>query len=133
MRRPTHSASTDRASWSHSSLIQSLIRTRRFEFVRSWQRTNLVSLRFIESHDNALCISDSGLSTLHALPTPVSRVGQKVCKFVWFDIRARESEPWNAVGDVACWLAQDRGNNSCPSGHNSSKNRKVVQGGTGRT
>ena len=61
------------------------------------------------------------ISTLHALPTPVSRVGQKVCKPAWFDIRARESEAWNAVGDVSCWLAQDRANTPSHSGDSNSE------------
>ncbi|KAI6019829.1 Rad17 cell cycle checkpoint protein-domain-containing protein [Pisolithus orientalis] len=45
------------------------------------------------------------LSTLHALPTPVPRLGQKVCKPAWFDVRTRELQAWDAVGDVASWLA----------------------------
>ncbi|KIM70458.1 hypothetical protein SCLCIDRAFT_1142108 [Scleroderma citrinum Foug A] len=61
------------------------------------------------------------LSTLHALPTPVSRVGQKVCKPAWFDIRARESEAWNAVGDVASWLACGKANGVGHLGDDSSE------------
>lgn len=45
------------------------------------------------------------LSTLHALPTPVPRLGQKVCKPAWFDVRTKELEAWDAVGDVASRLA----------------------------
>jgi len=61
------------------------------------------------------------LSTLHALPTPVSRVGQKVCKPAWFDIRARESEAWNAVGDVASWLAWGKASGIGHSGDDGSE------------
>ncbi|KIJ61820.1 hypothetical protein HYDPIDRAFT_158739 [Hydnomerulius pinastri MD-312] len=46
------------------------------------------------------------LSTLHALPTPVPRTGQKVCKPAWFDVRAKETEAWDAVGDVLSWLGR---------------------------
>ncbi|KAG6336985.1 hypothetical protein ID866_2086 [Astraeus odoratus] len=49
------------------------------------------------------------VSTLHALPTPVPRTGQKVCKPAWFNIRTQELEAWDAVGDVGCWLARDTG------------------------
>ncbi|KAH7887075.1 Rad17 cell cycle checkpoint protein-domain-containing protein [Phlebopus sp. FC_14] len=48
------------------------------------------------------------LSTLHGLPTPVPRTGQKMCKPAWFDVRARELEAWDAVGDVASWLGRSR-------------------------
>ena len=61
MRGPTQGASIDRAIWPHPSLIQSLIRTRGLGIVRSCRRTRLVSFRLIESHENALYISDSGL------------------------------------------------------------------------
>jgi len=44
------------------------------------------------------------LSTLHALPIPVPRKGQKVCKPSWFDVRNKEQEAWEGVGDVAAWL-----------------------------
>ncbi|OAX32204.1 hypothetical protein K503DRAFT_870274 [Rhizopogon vinicolor AM-OR11-026] len=44
------------------------------------------------------------LSTLHALPTPVPRKGQKVCKPSWFDVRKKEQAAWEGVGDVAGWL-----------------------------
>lgn len=46
------------------------------------------------------------LSTLHSLPTPVPRKGQKVCKPVWFDVRTRELEASDAVGDVLGWLGK---------------------------
>jgi cell cycle checkpoint protein len=46
------------------------------------------------------------LSTLHALPTPVPRKGQKVCKPSWFAVRNKEQEAWEAVGDVTAWLGQ---------------------------
>ncbi|KAH0835838.1 Rad17 cell cycle checkpoint protein-domain-containing protein [Lanmaoa asiatica] len=46
------------------------------------------------------------LSTLHSFPTPVPRNGQKVCKPVWFDVRTRELEASDAVGDVLGWLGQ---------------------------
>ncbi|KIK82071.1 hypothetical protein PAXRUDRAFT_832422 [Paxillus rubicundulus Ve08.2h10] len=49
------------------------------------------------------------LSTLHSLPTPVLRAGQKVCKPAWFDLRAKEMEAWNALGDVLGWLGRDGG------------------------
>ncbi|KAI6129591.1 Rad17 cell cycle checkpoint protein-domain-containing protein [Pisolithus croceorrhizus] len=51
------------------------------------------------------------LSTLHALPTPVPRLGQQVCKPAWFDARTKELEAWDAVGDVVSRLAHV-GNNS---------------------
>ncbi|KAG1776322.1 Rad17 cell cycle checkpoint protein-domain-containing protein [Suillus placidus] len=44
------------------------------------------------------------LSTLHALPTPVPRNGQKVCKPSWFDVRNKEQDALEGVGDVATWL-----------------------------
>lgn len=44
------------------------------------------------------------LSTLHALPTPVPRKGQKVCKPSWFDVRNKEQAAWGGVEDVATWL-----------------------------
>ncbi|KAG2142475.1 Rad17 cell cycle checkpoint protein-domain-containing protein [Suillus clintonianus] len=44
------------------------------------------------------------LSTLHALPTPVPRKGQKVCKPSWFDVRNKEQDALEGVGDVATWL-----------------------------
>lgn len=44
------------------------------------------------------------LSTLHALPTPVPRKGQKVCKPSWFDMRKKEQDALEGVGDVATWL-----------------------------
>ncbi|KAG2343137.1 Rad17-domain-containing protein [Suillus weaverae] len=44
------------------------------------------------------------LSTLHALPTPVPRKGQKVCKPSWFDVRNKEQDALEGVGDVASWL-----------------------------
>ncbi|KAF9225947.1 hypothetical protein BS17DRAFT_572394 [Gyrodon lividus] len=46
------------------------------------------------------------LSTLHSLPTPVLRTGQKVCKPRWFDARAREMGAWDAAGDVLGWLGR---------------------------
>ncbi|KAG0704979.1 Rad17 cell cycle checkpoint protein-domain-containing protein [Suillus ampliporus] len=44
------------------------------------------------------------LSTLHALPTPVPRKGQKVCKPLWFDVRNKEQGALEGLGDVAAWL-----------------------------
>ncbi|KAG1902214.1 Rad17 cell cycle checkpoint protein-domain-containing protein [Suillus fuscotomentosus] len=44
------------------------------------------------------------LSTLHALPTPVPRKGQKVCKPSWFDVRNKEQDALEGVGDVVTWL-----------------------------
>lgn len=44
------------------------------------------------------------LSTLHALPTPVPRKGQKVCKPSWFDVRNKEQDALEGVCDVATWL-----------------------------
>ncbi|KAG1745261.1 Rad17 cell cycle checkpoint protein-domain-containing protein [Suillus lakei] len=44
------------------------------------------------------------LSTLHALPTPVPRKGQKVCKPSWFDVRNKEQDALEGLGDVATWL-----------------------------
>ncbi|KAG1876848.1 Rad17 cell cycle checkpoint protein-domain-containing protein [Suillus tomentosus] len=44
------------------------------------------------------------LSTLHALPTPVPRKGQKVCKPSWFDVRNKEQDALEGVGDVMTWL-----------------------------
>ncbi|KAG9313631.1 Rad17 cell cycle checkpoint protein-domain-containing protein [Chiua virens] len=46
------------------------------------------------------------LSTLHSLPTPVPRRGQKACKPIWFDMRTKELEAWDAVGDVLGWLGK---------------------------
>ncbi|KAG2117372.1 Rad17 cell cycle checkpoint protein-domain-containing protein [Suillus discolor] len=46
------------------------------------------------------------LSTLHALPTPVPRKGQKVCKPSWFDVRNKEQDALEGVGDVVTWLGQ---------------------------
>lgn len=46
------------------------------------------------------------LSTLHALPTPVPRRGQKVCKPVWFDMHTKELEALGGVGDVLGWLGR---------------------------
>lgn len=46
------------------------------------------------------------LSTLHSLPTPVPRSGQKVCKPSWFDVRTKELDALNAVGDVLGWLGK---------------------------
>ncbi|KAG2156755.1 Rad17 cell cycle checkpoint protein-domain-containing protein [Suillus bovinus] len=45
------------------------------------------------------------LSTLHSLPTPVPRKGQKVCKPSWFDVRNKEQDASEGVGDVVTWLA----------------------------
>ncbi|KAG6379990.1 Rad17 cell cycle checkpoint protein-domain-containing protein [Boletus reticuloceps] len=47
------------------------------------------------------------LSSLHSLPTPVPRSGQKVCKPTWFDVRTRELEASDAVGDVLSWLGKN--------------------------
>lgn len=47
------------------------------------------------------------LSTLHSLPTPVPRKGQKVCKPTWFDVRTRELQASDAIGDVLGWLGKD--------------------------
>ncbi|KAH7905330.1 Rad17 cell cycle checkpoint protein-domain-containing protein [Hygrophoropsis aurantiaca] len=47
------------------------------------------------------------LSTLHALPSPVARRGQKVCKPSWFEVRTAEMEAWNGVGDVGAWLGRE--------------------------
>ncbi|KAI6043951.1 Rad17 cell cycle checkpoint protein-domain-containing protein [Pisolithus marmoratus] len=52
------------------------------------------------------------LSTLHALPTPVPRLSQKVCKPAWFDIRTKELQAWDAVGDIASWLTHVAANSS---------------------
>ncbi|KAG8216677.1 Rad17-domain-containing protein [Butyriboletus roseoflavus] len=46
------------------------------------------------------------LSTLHSLPTPVPRNGQKVCKPTWFDVRTKELGASDAVGDVLGWLGK---------------------------
>lgn len=46
------------------------------------------------------------LSTLHSLPTPVPRNGQKVCKPTWFDVHTRELEASDAIGDVLRWLGK---------------------------
>ncbi|KAL4079446.1 Rad17 cell cycle checkpoint protein-domain-containing protein [Scleroderma citrinum] len=62
------------------------------------------------------------LSTLHALPIPVPRLGQKVCKPAWFDIRARELEACSAVGDVACWLASGKASGVGHLGDDSAEN-----------
>ncbi|KAF8842403.1 hypothetical protein BDN67DRAFT_899264 [Paxillus ammoniavirescens] len=56
------------------------------------------------------------LSTLHSLPTPVLRTGQKVCKPAWFDLRAKELEAWGAVGDVLGWLGRGGGGDGSGSG-----------------
>lgn len=50
------------------------------------------------------------LSTLHALPTPVPRKGQKVCKPSWFDVRNKEQDAMESVGDVVTWLGHGGAN-----------------------
>ncbi|EIW78507.1 hypothetical protein CONPUDRAFT_167507 [Coniophora puteana RWD-64-598 SS2] len=47
-------------------------------------------------------------STLHALPSPVTRRGQKVCKPAWFAARTAELDAAAGVGDVVSWLARRR-------------------------
>ncbi|KAH7917450.1 P-loop containing nucleoside triphosphate hydrolase protein [Leucogyrophana mollusca] len=49
------------------------------------------------------------LSTLHALPSPVARRSQKVCKPAWFGVRRAEGEACEGVGDVMEWLASEGG------------------------
>lgn len=58
----------------------------------------------VQSTNSPYAFPTLTLSTLHALPTPVPRNGQKVCKPTWFDVRTRELEASDAVGDVLGWL-----------------------------
>ncbi|KAG1876283.1 Rad17 cell cycle checkpoint protein-domain-containing protein [Suillus subluteus] len=56
------------------------------------------------------------LSTLHALPTPVPRKGQKVCKPSWFDVRNKEQDAMEGVGDVTTWLGHGGASDEHTSG-----------------
>lgn len=56
------------------------------------------------------------LSTLHALPTPVPRKGQKVCKPSWFDVRNKEQDALEGIGDVATWLGHGGASDECAPG-----------------
>ena len=44
------------------------------------------------------------LGTLHSLPTPVPRKGQKMYKPEFFDVLKRTKDAAEAVEDVGCWL-----------------------------
>ncbi|KAG2064310.1 hypothetical protein BDR04DRAFT_1084552 [Suillus decipiens] len=56
------------------------------------------------------------LSTLHALPTPVPRKGQKVCKPSWFDVRNKEHDALEGIGDVVTWLGHGKASDECAPG-----------------
>ncbi|CAK5274318.1 unnamed protein product [Mycena citricolor] len=47
------------------------------------------------------------LGTLHSLPTPVSRRGQKLFKPEFFDFLSKEKAAWDSVRDVRSWIGQD--------------------------
>ncbi|KAJ7211337.1 Rad17 cell cycle checkpoint protein-domain-containing protein [Mycena pura] len=47
------------------------------------------------------------LGTLHSLPSPVPRRGQKLFKPEFFDFLAKEKDAWDAVRDVRGWLMED--------------------------
>ncbi|KAG1736111.1 Rad17 cell cycle checkpoint protein-domain-containing protein [Suillus paluster] len=69
------------------------------------------------------------LSTLHALPTPVPRKGQKVCKPSWFDVRNKEQDALEGVGHVAAWLGHGGGSDECAPGRWTHGNIAVELGG----
>jgi hypothetical protein len=43
------------------------------------------------------------LGTLHALPSPVKRRGQKVFKPEWFEVHRKERDAWDGVSDARNW------------------------------
>ncbi|KAF8218236.1 Rad17 cell cycle checkpoint protein-domain-containing protein [Mycena galopus ATCC 62051] len=47
------------------------------------------------------------MGTLHSLPTPVPRRGQKLFKPEFFDYLAKEKDAWEAVRDVRGWIVED--------------------------
>ncbi|KAJ7248242.1 Rad17 cell cycle checkpoint protein-domain-containing protein [Mycena haematopus] len=47
------------------------------------------------------------MGTLHSLPTPVPRRGQKLFKPEFFDYLAKEKDAWDAVRDVRGWIVED--------------------------
>jgi len=60
----------------------------------------------VQSANSPYAFPTLALSTLHSLPTPVPRSGQKVCKPAWFHFRTQELEASDAVGDVLGWLGK---------------------------
>ncbi|KAJ7916174.1 Rad17 cell cycle checkpoint protein-domain-containing protein [Mycena leptocephala] len=47
------------------------------------------------------------MGTLHSLPTPVPRRGQKLFKPEFFDFLTKEKDAWDAVRDVRGWIVED--------------------------
>jgi cell cycle checkpoint protein len=47
------------------------------------------------------------MGTLHSLPSPVPRRGQKLFKPEFFDYLTKEKDAWDAVRDVRGWIVED--------------------------
>jgi cell cycle checkpoint protein len=65
------------------------------------------------------------MGTLHSLPTPVPRRGQKLFKPEFFDFLTKEKDAWDAVRDVRGWIVEDATAKVCFS---FSLSRRVLTG-----